>query len=89
MLKHQPFKEYDYEDLQVPGDAIIDSDNETDESYEPGKENIKTGKRKKATPANKSKQNKNEAKKNISLNKKNKRGETALHCACIKVTLSL
>ena len=36
MLKHQPFKEYDYEDLQDPDDAIIDSDNETDDSDKDG-----------------------------------------------------
>ena len=69
----------------LSGNYVPYSDNETDESYEPGKENTKTVKRKKATPTNKSNQNKNEPKKNVTLNKKNKRGETALHCACIKV----
>ena len=64
------------------------SGDETDESYVPDKENIKNGKRKKTPQAKKSDQCKGENKRNISLNKKNKRGETALHCACIKVRSS-
>ena len=70
----------------LSGNYVPYSDCETDESYEPGKENIKNGKRKKeSTAAKKSNKIKTEDKKNFSLNKKNKRGETALHCACIKV----
>ena len=65
---------------------IPPSDNETDDSYVPDKENTKSGNRKKTPLAKKSNQSKKENKGSISLNKKNKKGETALHCACVKVS---
>ena len=70
----------------LSGNYIPYTDYETDESYEPpGKENTKTGKRKKTATTIKPNEIKPEIKKTINLNKKNKRGETALQCACIKV----